>query len=43
MIAVLKIMSGIMLASVAVAFIWGLAVLAIETIKEWKNGDKGNR
>lgn len=44
MLAVLKIMSSIMLASVVIAFLWALMVLAIETIGERKrNGNKGNR
>lgn len=36
MLAVLKIMSSIMLASVVIAFLWALMVLAIETIRERK-------
>lgn len=39
MIVVLKIMSGIMLVSAAIAFIWALAELTVETIKERKHGD----
>ena len=37
---IFKIMSCIMLASVGIAFAWGLALLAIETIKERCNDDK---
>lgn len=39
MIAVLKIMFGIMLSAVGIAFIWAVAELTVETIKERKDGD----
>ena len=43
MIEVFKIMSVIMLSAVGIAFIWALAELTIETIKEKYDGDKSNR
>ncbi len=43
MIEILKIMSVIMLSAVGLAFVWALAVLTVETIKEKYDGDKSNR
>ena len=43
MMAVFKIMSVFMLASVGIAFAWALAELAVETIKEKYDGDKSDR
>lgn len=38
MLMILQIMTCIMLSAVAIAFIWALAELTIETIKERKHG-----
>lgn len=43
MITIVKIMCGIMLSAVAIGFVWAIAELTIETIKEKHNGDKSNR
>lgn len=43
MMAVLKIVSIFLFASVGIAFAWALAELAVETIKEKYDGDKSNR
>lgn len=43
MFEIFKIMSCIMLVSVGIAFVWALAELIVETIKEKYDGDKSNR
>lgn len=43
MIAALKIISTCFLIGAFVAFIWALAALTIEIIKEKYNGNKSNR